>query len=155
VAEAHQRLIEITRRDLGEAYTVTLRQWRDTYNSARDLYMDTKLDKVEKLRLFEDYFASDSLDYHPALPILRHWYGLLKRQPAPEPAVPVYRSARSAYSPALESSEPAEAERGDPPATMAVSAATAPAEARPALRRSGPSAKFLVGALVLAVLLGI
>src|SRR5260221_13397023 len=85
VAEAYHKIVEITRRDLGEAYTTGLRQWRDTYNSIRDLYLDESLDKIEKLRLYESYMTAPTFEEQPALPILRHWYSLIKRLPDPKP----------------------------------------------------------------------
>jgi tetratricopeptide (TPR) repeat protein len=79
VIEAHLKIIEITRRDLGESYTTKLRQWRDTYNSIRDLYLDQQLTKAEKLRLYEGYADVPTFEQQPALPILRHWLDLIKK----------------------------------------------------------------------------
>src|SRR5260221_13941880 len=93
VAEAYNKIVEITRRDLGEAYTTGLRQWRDTYNSIRDLYLDEKLTKPEKLRLYEGYAEVPTFEQQPALPILRHWFDLINRMPdsapPPPPSIPL------------------------------------------------------------------
>jgi hypothetical protein len=85
VAEAHQKLVDITRRDLGETYTVQLRQWRDTYYAIRDMYMDESLSKDEKQRLFESHFASLFIDRQPALPIFRHWQSVIHLLADPKP----------------------------------------------------------------------
>ncbi len=100
IAEAHQKFVDITRRDLGEPYTAQLRQWRDTYLAVRDLYTDPSLSKDEKLRLFEGHFASLFIDRQPALPILRHWRNLVQRMPEPEPDLPRYQARFTDYEPA-------------------------------------------------------
>ncbi|MBO9310244.1 MAG: hypothetical protein J7551_10735, partial [Chloroflexi bacterium] len=97
IAEAHQKLVDITRRDLGEPYTAQLRQWRDTYLAVRDVYTDPDLSKDEKLRLLEGYFASLFIDRQPALPILRYWRALIERMPDPEPELPRYQAGAGVY----------------------------------------------------------
>ena len=93
VVDSLKKLVDITRRDLGEAYTAQLRQWRDTYTAIRDVYLDDSLSKDEKLRLFESHFAAMFIDRQPALPIMRHWQNVIKAQPdEPEleaPHIPV------------------------------------------------------------------
>ncbi len=101
VSEAHQKLVEITRRDLGEPYVAQLRQWRDTYNAIRDIYVDEKLTKDEKLRLLEGHFASLFIDRQPALPIYRHWQSLIYALPDPKaeyvvPQIPTLPGTRRA-----------------------------------------------------------
>ncbi|HLY24814.1 MAG TPA: hypothetical protein VKQ72_00650, partial [Aggregatilineales bacterium] len=81
VAEAYHKIVEITRRDLGEQAAAGLREWRDTYSSIRDLYLDDNLNKAEKLKLYEGYASAKTFEQQPALPILRHWFGLMKRMP--------------------------------------------------------------------------
>ncbi|MBX3084292.1 MAG: hypothetical protein KF716_21835 [Anaerolineae bacterium] len=89
VAEGLKKLVDITRRDLGEAYTAQLRQWRDTYTAIRDVYVDDSLSKDEKLRLFESHFAAMFIDRQPALPIMRYWQNTIKTLPdEPEPEAP-------------------------------------------------------------------
>ncbi len=83
VAEAHQKLVDITRRDLGDSYAAQLRQWRDTYNAIRDLYVDESLNKADKLHLLDRHFQSLFIDRQPALPIFRHWQSLIQRLPDP------------------------------------------------------------------------
>lgn len=88
IAEAHQKLIDVTRRDLGESYTPQLRQWRDAYNTIRDTYLDKRFSKDEKLRLFDGHFSSMFIDRQPALPIFRHWQSLIRAIPDPVPITP-------------------------------------------------------------------
>jgi tetratricopeptide (TPR) repeat protein len=89
VAEALRRMLEITRRDLGEAYTAQLRQWRDTYTAVANIYADDALTKDEKLRLFESHFSAMFVDRQPALPIMKHWHALIRALPDdPEPLAP-------------------------------------------------------------------
>jgi hypothetical protein len=85
VTTAHQKLVDVTRRDLGEAYTAQLRQWRDTYNGMRDVYTDPLLTRDEKLRLMEGHFASLFIARQPALPIFRHWQEVVQQTPDPTP----------------------------------------------------------------------
>lgn len=84
VAEALQKLVDVTRRDLGDAYTAQLRQWRDTYAAIRDVYTDAQLTRDDKLRLLEGHFASLFIDRQPAYPIFRHWREMVRLTPDPE-----------------------------------------------------------------------
>ncbi|PJF37163.1 MAG: hypothetical protein CUN49_01725 [Candidatus Thermofonsia Clade 1 bacterium] len=164
IAEAHQKLVDITRRDLGEPYTAQLRQWRDTYLAVRDLYTDPKLTKDEKLRLFEGHFASLFIDRQPALPILRYWRTLIERLPDPEPELPRYQSLSDALEPSgapdLDALEAAPAPRRQPrPEPLN---APAPTEVPPLERRSERTADrerlqlLLIGAFgVLAIIAGL
>lgn len=89
VATALQRMLETTRRDLGEAYTAQLRQWRDTYTAIANIYTDSILTKDEKLRLFESHFSAMFVDRQPALPIMKYWHNLIRALPdEPEPVAP-------------------------------------------------------------------
>jgi hypothetical protein len=119
IAEAHQKLVDITRRDLGEPYTAQLRQWRDTYLAVCELYTDPELSKDEKLRLFEGHFASLFIDRQPALPILRYWRTRVAQMPDPEPELPRYQASAGMYEPS------------DAPDLAVLDAA-------PALRRAAP-----------------
>src|SRR5260221_11482874 len=83
VCEAYHKIVEITRSDLGESYSAGVREWRDVYNAIRDLYVDQNLSKAEKLRLYEAHAATPTFETQPALPILRHWAGIIKRMPDP------------------------------------------------------------------------
>ncbi|PJF30223.1 MAG: hypothetical protein CUN51_08565 [Candidatus Thermofonsia Clade 1 bacterium] len=161
IAEAHHKLVDITRRDLGEPYTAQLRQWRDTYLAVRDVYTDPDLSKDEKLRLFESHFASLFIDRQPALPILRHWRTLTARLPDPEPELPRYQPTVGDFEPSapdLAALETATAPRR-PPRSESVSP---PVEPPPLERRSESSARretlplLLIGALgVLAIIAGL
>jgi hypothetical protein len=86
VGEALQKLVDVTRQDLGEAATAQLRQWRDTYAAIREMYLDEKLSKAEKLSAFEGHFASLFIDRQPALPIFRHWHSVVRLQSDPNVA---------------------------------------------------------------------
>ncbi len=158
IAEAHQKLVDITRRDLGEPYTAQLRQWRDTYLALRDVYTDPDLSKDEKLRLFESHFASLFIDRQPALPILRHWRTLVARMPDPEPELPRYQPSFAEYEP---SAAPDLAALDAPPAPRRPSPPP-PAEVLPLERRAERPAPrqliplALIGALgVVAILAGL
>ncbi len=85
VGEAHQQIVDVTWKLLGEEYASLLRQWRDTYTTIRQTYQDDALTKAEKLRLFEGHFASLFIDRHPAYPIYRHWQSVIALQPDPQP----------------------------------------------------------------------
>ncbi|MDW8300685.1 MAG: hypothetical protein RML95_15240 [Anaerolineae bacterium] len=161
IAEAHQKLVDITRRDLGEPYTAQLRQWRDTYLALCDIYTDPDLSKAEKLRLFESHFASLFIDRQPALPILRHWRTLVARMPDPEPELPRYQPTSGDAEPmapdlAMLDSAPAPRRMPRPEPI------SAPPQVVPLERRSEPSARrdtlllLLVGAFgVVAIIAGL
>ncbi|MFQ3536282.1 MAG: hypothetical protein SNJ58_10435 [Aggregatilineales bacterium] len=161
IAEAHHKLVDITRRDLGEPYTAQLRQWRDTYLAVRDLYVDPDLSKAEKLRLFEGHFASLFIDRQPALPILRHWRALTERQPDPEPDLPRYQPIadyEASTTPDLDALEAAAAPRRPPrPEPLSPPDEVLPLERRPersARRETLPL--LLIGALgVVALISGL
>lgn len=85
VGDAHQRIVDVTWRQLGEEYASLIRQWRDTYNSIRELYQNNQFTKAEKLRLLEGNFASLFIDRHPAYPIYRHWQSVISLQPDVKP----------------------------------------------------------------------
>src|SRR5262249_42373452 len=85
VMEAHQKLVDLTRRDLGESFTAQLRQWRDTYVAIQTMYLDPIMSKAEKLAQFDGHFASLFIDRQPALPIFRHWQSVIRLLPDPKP----------------------------------------------------------------------
>jgi len=169
VSEAHQKLVEITRRDLGEPYVAQLRQWRDTYHAIRDIYVDEKLTKDEKLRLLEGHFASLFIDRQPALPIYRHWQSLIYALPDPktEYVVPQISNVQSnprqapaanvATEPELAPEQtpayiPVEEESADDAADAVVDEAEPIVEPEPAESgRGGVSRLLIAGALVLVI----
>ena len=165
IAEAHQKLVDITRRDLGEPYTAQLRQWRDTYLAVRDLYTDPDLSKDEKLRLFEGHFASLFISRQPALPILRHWRARVERLPDPEPELPRYQASAGVYeasdAPDLAALDAAPAPRRATPRSEPISA-PAPADVLPIERRAERPARretlplVLIGAFgIVAIIAGL
>lgn len=99
MADAHNKLVDLTRRDLGEAYTAQLRQWRDTYAAVLEVYRDETLSKDDKLRLFESHFASLFIDKQPALPLMRFWREQVQKMPDAPPDVPTYSAAMLEYEP--------------------------------------------------------
>ncbi|HRE46970.1 MAG TPA: hypothetical protein PLD47_04535 [Aggregatilineales bacterium] len=88
VLEAHQKIVDLTRRDLGEGYTAQLRQWGETYKGMVEAYTAPNLFREDKLRLMEGYFASLFIARQPALPIFRHWREVAEATPDPEPEPP-------------------------------------------------------------------
>ncbi|MEP7284499.1 MAG: hypothetical protein ABI947_01870 [Chloroflexota bacterium] len=152
VIEMHQKIIEITRRDLGEAYTPVMRQWRDTYNTIRDLYVDEKLTKAEKLRLLDDYAESTALENHPALPIMRHWDELIQRLPDPQPAYVVPSIPLGSLDRTISSVESADDESPTQVSEHEIENASdesLPATDAPLPARRGSPALLVIGVLVL------
>ncbi len=153
VSEAHQKLVDITRRDLGEAYVAQLRQWRDTYNSIRDLYLDPNLDKHDKLRVFDSHFASVFIDKQPALPIFRHWQDVVHTLPDPVPMAPP-RDYLAEDEPDFVTGP---APYAYPSQTVEMSDGVAeppPTDVQGADRRASPSMLMIGGGMLILVLLG-
>ncbi|MCC6974052.1 MAG: hypothetical protein IT322_08595 [Anaerolineae bacterium] len=88
VLESHQKLVEVTRRDLGEGYTAQIRQWYETYAGMLEAYTEPKLNQGDRLRLMDGYFASLFITRQPALPIFRHWRDVVEATPDPMPEPP-------------------------------------------------------------------
>jgi Protein kinase domain len=173
VADAHLKLVDITRRDLGEAYVAQLRQWRDTYNGFHDVYVDEKLSKDEKLHLMDSHFASLFIDRMPALPLYRHWQSVIHLLPdqKPEyvpmaaPAVNVDRSYAPHYDDVVDLDE-----AGDLPAEdigldaneigrtgSKVASTPASADAAPARPPANPVNTMLIvgGAILVVIAIGV
>jgi len=179
VAQAHDTLVDLTRRDIGDPYTAQLRQWRDTYRAILASYTDLALPRDEQIRQIETHFASLFIDRQPAYPIYRHWRDVarLRPEPSPEdelppaaPSSPVSTPVRSTL-PARDSSteedvidiesavEAPRSRRGTPPPIVIREPETLPpppepvvAEAAPASRRRLPLP--LVVALIAVVVIG-
>jgi serine/threonine protein kinase len=78
---AHQFQVEVTARTLGEAYTGTLRQWRDMYESFAAAFTDRSLRRTARLARLNELFGAMFIDRHPAYPLYRHWYTLTEYSP--------------------------------------------------------------------------
>ncbi len=97
--EGHRHLLNTTQRLLGEAYTGTLRQWRDTYEAFVNAYTDTTMRRSARLSRFNELFRVMFIDRHPAYALYRHWYDLTEQAPefpAPPTSEPVPRLDESA-----------------------------------------------------------
>ncbi|HVO44312.1 MAG TPA: hypothetical protein VMT34_16920, partial [Aggregatilineales bacterium] len=117
VADALQKMVDLTRHDLGEAYTAQLRQWRDTYRAICDLYLAPETSKAEKLRAFDRHFASLFIDRQPTLPIFRHWQSVIRLLPDPQP---LYSDEVHAPADAAEMETRDESEAADIPTMLRV-----------------------------------
>jgi len=80
VADAHDKMVIYTRRDLGDYYAAQLRAWRDTYLDVEAAYIDTALSLTDKQRLFEGHLNAVLTDRAPALPLMRYWGNLIGQQ---------------------------------------------------------------------------
>jgi serine/threonine protein kinase len=81
VRAAHRHLVTATERQLGSAYAVTLRQWRDSYEQFLALYTDRTMRRSARLNRFNDLFRAMFIDRHPAYPLYRHWYSVTDAAP--------------------------------------------------------------------------
>jgi len=147
--EGHRHLLNVTHRLLGEAYTGTLRQWRDTYEAFVSVYTDATMRRSARLSRFNELFRVMFIDRHPAYALYRHWYDLTEQAPefpAPPTSEPVPRLDEAA---AVAESDYRGARYADP-------APEPPAAARPRLPRRllllAPVA--LAGIIALALLAG-
>jgi hypothetical protein len=78
---AHRRIVEVTARLLGDTYVVTVRGWRDTYESFLTVYTDTATRRSERLNRFNQLFRAMFIDRHPAYPLYRYWYDVTESAP--------------------------------------------------------------------------
>ncbi|MBZ0280918.1 MAG: hypothetical protein K8L97_09260 [Anaerolineae bacterium] len=81
IRAAHQRMVDVTNKLLGDSHTPTLRGWRDTYESFLDVYTDNSIRRSERLNRFNQLFRAMFIDRHPAYPLYRHWYDLTEHAP--------------------------------------------------------------------------
>ena len=149
--EGHRHLLSATHRLLGEAYTGTLRQWRDTYEAFAATYTDMTMRRSARLSRFNDLFRVMFIDRHPAYALYRHWYDLTEQAPefpAPPTSEPIPRLDEAAD---VAESEYRGARYAEP---AAAEPAPAPLAARPRLPRGvlllAPIA--LIGLAALALL---
>jgi len=78
--QIHREQVNVTERAIGTAYTSTLRQWRDTFETFLAAYSDTAR-RSARLARFNDLFRAMFIDRHPAYPLYRHWYDLTEAAP--------------------------------------------------------------------------
>ncbi|MBW4437124.1 MAG: hypothetical protein KME04_08315 [Pleurocapsa minor GSE-CHR-MK-17-07R] len=78
---AHQFQVEVTARTLGDAYTGTLRQWRDMYESFSAAFSDRSLRRSARLARLNELFGAMFIDRHPAYALYRHWYTVTEYSP--------------------------------------------------------------------------
>lgn len=105
VRTAHTHMVDTTAQLLGEANAVTLRGWRDMYDSFLHVYTDRTLRRSPKLARFNDLFSALFIDRHPAYPLYRHWYEIVEQSPEPQLATGAAVSSASNGEPAAENVE--------------------------------------------------
>jgi hypothetical protein len=94
VHNAHRRMVEVTARLLGDSFAITLKSWRDTYESFLSAYTDQTIRRSEKLSRFNQLFRAMFIDRHPAYPLYRTWYQVTDNAPefpAPPTSEPIPR----------------------------------------------------------------
>lgn len=122
---ALRRMVDVTNKLLGDAYTPTLRGWRDTYESFLDVYTDTTVRRSERLNRFNQLFRAMFIDRHPAYPLYRHWYDLTDQAPefpAPPTDEPTPRITEEVSETEYRGSRYADSDDdGSPPARFQIS----------------------------------
>ncbi|MEL6148760.1 MAG: hypothetical protein AAFR56_03985 [Chloroflexota bacterium] len=86
IAAMHQRMVEITAGAVGDAYTATLKLWRDTYEMFATIVGDEEKRRSAKMSEMSEQFRAMFIDRHPAYTLYRHWFDLIERTtefPAP------------------------------------------------------------------------
>jgi len=78
VERVHRHQVDVTDSLLGEAYSGTLRQWRDTYRAFVEAYQ-TDERRTRRLDRFNELFRAMFIDRHPAYGLYRHWYTVIDR----------------------------------------------------------------------------
>jgi len=78
VDHVHRHQVEVTESMIGEAYSGTLRQWRDTYLAFVDAYQADER-RTRRLDRFNELFRAMFIDRHPAYGLYRHWYTVIDR----------------------------------------------------------------------------
>jgi serine/threonine protein kinase len=119
LSEGHELIYTRTAHMLGDAFTPTLLQWRDTYEAFCEAYSNTSVRRSARLTRFNELFRAMFIDRHPAYPLYRHWYDLTDQSPefpAPPTAEPTPQLDEAAGVPEIEyrSSPQVEAERETP-----------------------------------------
>lgn len=98
VQQAFHHLVDVTNKLLGEEYSGTLRNWRDTYDSFLSVFTAEER-RSRRMDRMNELFRAMFIDRHPAYGLFRHWYDVLERSPefpAPPTADPVPRIAEQA-----------------------------------------------------------
>jgi hypothetical protein len=84
LAEAHARIVALTRQTLGPDYAHQVRQWEDMYQAVLETYSSQRFTRREKLAAFSRHFASLFIARHPAYPLFRHWEEVIEQLPPDE-----------------------------------------------------------------------
>lgn len=82
VADAHDKMVLYTRRDLGDHYAAQLKAWRDSYLEVQAAYVDESIPLEDKQRLFEKHLNAVLSDRAPALQLMRYWSNLINQEVA-------------------------------------------------------------------------
>jgi serine/threonine protein kinase len=104
IGRGHHYLVDVTEQQLGNAYSPTLRQWRDTYDAFAAAFGNEDR-RSKRLERFNELFRAMFIDRHPAYPLYRHWYSTLEGSsefPAPvtddpTPRIDTYVIAEEEY----------------------------------------------------------
>ncbi|MGJ3237437.1 MAG: hypothetical protein ACFE0Q_01900 [Anaerolineae bacterium] len=89
--------VNTSERLLGDPYSATLRQWRDTYALFVEIYTADER-RSKRLERLDEFFRALFIDQHPLYPLYRHWYGVLEAQSefaAPDTDDPTPREERA------------------------------------------------------------
>ncbi|MBK8139330.1 MAG: hypothetical protein IPK52_26505 [Chloroflexi bacterium] len=92
VRDAHQKIVELSNKLVGELSAAKLIQWRDTYERFLQVYTDTRIRRSTKMERLNELFRAMFIDRHPAYPLYRHWYTVTENAPefpAPPTSEPV------------------------------------------------------------------
>lgn len=79
IGETLHRQVMVTEQLLGDNYTATLRQWRDTYEQFVAIYTADER-RSKRLENLNEFFRAMFIDQHPIYPLYRHWYMVLEAQ---------------------------------------------------------------------------
>ncbi len=81
ILQAHQRMVILTNRLLGEPRTAQMQLWLETYQQFLDTYTNPDIRRSARLEIFNEHFRAMFIDRHPAYPLYRHWYDLTNNAP--------------------------------------------------------------------------
>ena len=79
VGETLDSQVALTESLLGNNYTPTLRQWRDTYAQFITIYTSDAR-RTKRLEQLDEFFRALFIDQHPPYPLYQHWYRILEAQ---------------------------------------------------------------------------
>lgn len=79
VGETLNSQVTVTQNLLGNNYTATLRQWRDTYEQFLAIYTSDER-RTKRLEQLNEFFRALFIDQHPPYPLYQYWYSLLEAQ---------------------------------------------------------------------------